>query len=272
MARSINSIEEIQSITLAIMKEIHGFCMNYGIKYSLAFGTLLGAVRHRGFIPWDDDIDIMMPRPDYERFIKTFSSEQYQVQSLEDREYYYPYAKVFDTRTFLKEELIRSYDGLGVFVDVFPVDGIPLSSFQQRVVQTKQRFLYKLHMSMKYPFSREWGVVKNCLIACSRVVCVIIPLRTVLLKLDRRARNISFDTEKESAVLIGDSRLVLFPPHVFDELIETKFEDTLLFAIKDHHHYLSSLYGDYMELPPMQDRKSEHRYKAGWKDGKESIR
>lgn len=267
MARSINSIEEIQSITLAIMKEIHGFCMIHGIRYSLACGTLLGAVRHGGFIPWDDDIDIMMPRPDYERFIKTFSSEQYQVTSLDDNEYYYPYAKVFDTRTFLKEELIRSYDGLGVFVDIFPVDGVPQSSFQQRVVHTKQRFLYKLHMSMKYPFSREWGAAKNCLIACSRTVGLFVPLRTILLKLDRQARNISFDTTKESAVLTGDSRVVLLPPHAFDELIETNFEDTLLCAVKDHHHYLSSLYGDYMELPSMKDRKSEHRYEAGWKDG-----
>lgn len=118
--------EEMKKLELDMLIDVAKFCDENDIRYYLSGGTLLGAVRHKGFIPWDDDIDISMPRPDYLKFVSTYngSSEFYQVQSIENNDKYWrTFAKVFDTRTYLKEDAIRMpKDGNGVFIDIFPID------------------------------------------------------------------------------------------------------------------------------------------------------
>ena len=102
--------EEMKKLELDMLIDVAKFCDENDIRYYLSGGTLLGAVRHKGFIPWDDDIDISMPRPDYLKFVSTYngSSEFYQVQSIENNDKYWrTFAKVFDTRTYLKEDAIR---------------------------------------------------------------------------------------------------------------------------------------------------------------------
>ena len=112
---------------MSMLKEIDSFCRTNGITYYLAFGTLLGAVRHQGFIPWDDDIDIMMPRKDYERFEQAFSSvKNYRFLTKNNTENFpYPYGKVIDTRTVKKEPLRTRYQVIGLDIDVFPIDNYP---------------------------------------------------------------------------------------------------------------------------------------------------
>ena len=93
---------DIQQVSLDILKDIHSFCQKENIKYSLAYGTLIGAIRHRGFIPWDDDVDIMMPRPDYERFIRTYHSAQGYEILPEGEESMIAMARVYDVqRTYV---------------------------------------------------------------------------------------------------------------------------------------------------------------------------
>ena len=116
--------QEIKPILLEIMAAIHEFCEQNGIKYSLWGGTLLGAVRHDGFIPWDDDIDIAMARRDYDRFIREFQSEHFAVEACEkDSNYIYTFAKVYDKRT-LKDEAIHYGNPwrTGMEVDIFPLE------------------------------------------------------------------------------------------------------------------------------------------------------
>ena len=116
--------EEIKNIQLDILNSIHQFCSERGIRYSLAFGTLLGAVRHQGYIPWDDDLDIMMPRPDYDRFVAEYQGthQHYVVQTYKNNEsYFLSLAKVYDNRT----EQIIFPTKTGVFVDIFPIEGLP---------------------------------------------------------------------------------------------------------------------------------------------------
>ena len=121
--KEISSTSEMREIQLKMMDCIHHFCIKNKIKYSLAFGSLLGAVRHKGFIPWDDDIDIMMLRSDYELFVNTFNcyNSNYKVYDYrKDTQYYYAFAKVCDERTLRIES--SKVQGLGVFIDVFPID------------------------------------------------------------------------------------------------------------------------------------------------------
>ncbi len=111
-----------------MLQEIDKICRHYHIRYYLAGGTLLGAVRHQGFIPWDDDIDIAMPREDYEQFIKIMSHKKHPIYKLLAIEctkgYPYTFAKVVDTRTRLVEEIGKDLHQMGVFIDIFPIDGM----------------------------------------------------------------------------------------------------------------------------------------------------
>ena len=129
---------DIKQLALNILKDVAEFCDHHDIKYALAYGTMLGAVRHEGFIPWDDDIDIMMPREDYNRFIQLYndSNSRYKVFSIEtDNTYTYTMAKVFDQDTLMIDNTLwRNFDKAGVFVDIFPVDGLPESKSEQQAL------------------------------------------------------------------------------------------------------------------------------------------
>ena len=122
------SLEEKKKILVSILSEVHNFCDENNLKYFLPGGTLIGAVRHKGFIPWDDDIDIYMPRNDYEKFLCEFNkeSERYQVISLKTDGYYLPFGKVIDTKTVLIENVDSDYK-MGIYLDIFPLDNLSIT-------------------------------------------------------------------------------------------------------------------------------------------------
>ena len=125
-AMKIITSEELKAIQLDLLQKTADFCKENGIRYYLCGGTLLGAIRHKGYIPWDDDIDISMPRPDYDRFISMFNKPEndYQVIDMSNnKKYGLPFAKVHDTRTFV-DELQYTKDQFGVYIDIFPIDGV----------------------------------------------------------------------------------------------------------------------------------------------------
>ena len=117
------SVEEVKERELELLKTLHEFCDKNGLRYYLAYGSLIGAIRHKGFIPWDDDIDVLMPYEDYCKLIQLFngnSGSQYQLISREiNKEYYLPYGKLVDTGTVMKEELNVSLE-IGIYLDIFP--------------------------------------------------------------------------------------------------------------------------------------------------------
>lgn len=259
------SLSEMQNLEFEIMKAIHEFCCENAIRYSLAYGTLLGAVRHHGFIPWDDDMDIIMPRPDYDKFITSFTSSRYKVVSLSDEGYLYPYAKVYDCTTFLHEELRFTYQNMGVFVDIFPVDGLPASEYMQKRLYSRQVLLYKLHMSMKYHYSNEWTLVKNMQLLLGRIIGTLIPIKRILTILEKQSMQYSFDASETVAVLVGEDVLIPIKKQEFDQLKLIQFGNTQFYSIPEFDELLHGLYGNYLELPPKEKQKSEHRYDVGWK-------
>ena len=134
MERKKLEIEEIKHIEVDILKHVVKICNRHKLRYFLAYGTLLGAVRHQGFIPWDDDIDICMPRPDYDKFIEIWQKEKTLNESLNfgllfpspGNNYFYEFAKVTATDTVCEVNLpILDIKGLGIWIDIFPLDGMP---------------------------------------------------------------------------------------------------------------------------------------------------
>jgi len=172
----ILTLSEIQTRSLAILQIVHNFCEKHGIKYSLAYGTLIGAVRHQGFIPWDDDIDIIMPRPDYERFVSMFNAPGLGLLCEKDRKYYLNYCRVFDkVRTGCKTRLpVGKNDTGGVWIDVFPADGVSddFDEFAANIGRYKHSWI--LQLRYRYSLSSLGNILKA---GSVKDVCILLALK-----------------------------------------------------------------------------------------------
>ena len=150
-----DTLQHMKEVELKILIAVDEVCKKLNIDYALDGGTLLGAARHSGFIPWDDDIDLLMPREDYERFIATaqeYLPKEYKIRTfLNTPEYPYLFIKVDDTRTLLVEENLRHLNsGVGIFIDIFPIDGFPETKFKQKLYYLKCRFYLNILSTLFY--------------------------------------------------------------------------------------------------------------------------
>lgn len=260
--RSIN-LEELKSIQLDILQDIADFCDTNAISYFLAYGTLIGAVRHSGYIPWDDDIDIAMPRPDYDRFIamyNTNTSHMKVVDIVTDRHYGFPFAKVYDSRTIMNENQYKQ-DVFGVYVDVFPIDGI--SDIKQ---MRKSIFLNKLLNTKKANYTHR-SFKKQVEIFIGKIVLLPFSAHFILRLLDDNARKYSFG-ETDKAAYVSASYVVqgIVDTSVFRETLLHEFEGKMFRIPKGYDQWLRSIYGDYMKLPPEDKRVPQHIFEAWWKE------
>lgn len=258
--------EELKKIQIAILVSIHEFCEQQGLRYSLCFGTLLGAVRHKGFIPWDDDIDIMMPRPDYEKFRATYPgfNPHYSVQSYHiDDSYWFNFVKVYDNRTLFIESAARN----GVYVDVFPVDGFPEKQQERDSILNSVSLL--LNRDLRWA-TKEYKVktqrkdfILHYLKYLSRSLLVGSRQHTIK-KIDDLFLSNSFDSSYLAGVFFFGRMLAIMPRSLYEQYKLIQFEGNLLYCINDTHQYLKSLYGDYMQLPPLEKRVGRHNIHAYW--------
>lgn len=278
-------MEEQKKLALEILKSIADFCDKNNLRYYLAYGTMLGAVRHKGFIPWDDDIDIMMPRDDYNKFISSYNgyNSMYKVYSIEsDDNYPYTMAKVFDQRTKLEDfTLWEQYPYSGVFVDIFPIDGLPKSMTEQRKLFNHQQLLnLLLHGScMKYTFSHHYVDSKGSyakIKALSRTILKFaaitlmhpLPTASLVKKINRDASRYPFDQSTNVSVLVdcasGNKREIL-PRDIFLEPKLYDFEQYQFKGIANYDFYLTHLFHNYMEMPPVDRRVPHHNFKVYWR-------
>ncbi len=271
--KEITDSAELKRIELDLLKTLHSFCEANGIRYSLFAGSLIGVVRHKGFIPWDDDIDVLMPRPDYERFCRSFFAPNASVHTFwNDPGYFYPFAKVYDDRTVLVED--RDPKGRSaVCVDVFPIDGLadPEAS-PKRVFRVKAWCLAALSLRRAPPLFRRRTWKKQLAIWFG------IPLRLVPLGIRKRIAKASlrwfsdaltvnpFDSSPFAGGLSwGYGMCEVMPRSVFERTEQIPFEDGHFRAIVERDAYLSSVYGDYMTPPPPEKRVTHHDFRAWWK-------
>lgn len=262
--------EELKQIALKVLCQVRDICASQGIRYYLDGGTLLGAVRHKGFIPWDDDIDICMPRPDYDRFIEYCKNNEtpFGVASIEiDDRFTELYAKAYDKDTVCHEKYVnRKGAEYGVYIDIFPVDGLGDSDAEALKLLHKSRYKRSLLTAanwQKYFKSktRKWYVepVRFVFYLLSRCVNT----KKLVKKINKIYRSKDFDSSKKVGVVCGcyGDREVM-NRDIYDESVELVFENETFTAMGKYDEFLTNLYGDYMQLPPIEKRVTHHTFTA----------
>lgn len=257
--RQITDIQELRQLQMGILDNVHQFCQEHGLTYFLSSGSLIGAVRHGGYIPWDDDIDIYMLRNDYERLLQIYQgNETYRLLN-PDKEphYYYTFAKVVDTRTRMIEKETDGYE-IGVYIDVFPIDYVPDDLQERERVFKKKHLLYKirrckisnsnpLKSRLAYYFYKCW------------------PLSVA--QLNSRIRRLIVRQEPTHTVChmteAGPGIKCCFPAEDLASAVDIKFEDRTYKTMVGYKDYLEHTYGDYMTLPPVEQRTT-HKFTAYW--------
>lgn len=254
------SLKEIQDYSLKVLLHVHDFCVNHDIQYTLAYGTLIGAVRHKGFIPWDDDIDIIMTRDNFERFVREYEScEDYQLVAPYDNKSYIAFARVCD----LKDTLVEcrtpwSRYATGVWVDIFPMDSIDDDEAKHKVRYEKIHrdwAALAIPRGAKSPFSVQWGVSGNIKILVKKLLSFNgMGLRKKVIAFIDEIRDKSFAGSSHCAQLACCDEYGFYEKQDFEEYTTLEFEGHQLMAIKEYDKVLRLLYGDYMQLPPEESR------------------
>ena len=252
------SAEEIHSRLLEMAKDFHRICIENNLRYYMLGGTMLGAIRHKGFIPWDDDMDFGMPRDDYNRFIrisKQILPEYYELrfyQNVENSPMHY--VKFIDNRTTLVEAGYKNYVE-GLYIDVFPLDGAGYGSISDKVRAKRIRL-------------KQMLIINHCTTLDKMGIKKLFKKYAQMRNLTRLHRSI----EKLMTVKkIEDSSLVanylgawaekeIMPKEVMGTPTIYKFEDAEFYGAEKANEYLTSLYGNYMQLPPKEKQVFKHNY------------
>lgn len=259
------TMEQMRARQLRLLDALTEHCDAHGLRYYLCAGTLLGAVRHGGYIPWDDDIDVMLPRADYDRFCATFPSPTapagISLRSLVTRsDHVLPFAKLCDDRSRLEVEsdIIK---GLGVFIDVFPLDGWSDSRSRQTFQRIVLKALLDVMRIKHVVLRRKRARGRNVLLAVAKLVLSPLPPRRVALLMERVARLGPFDASSEGGVISWGYQESV-PVSAYGVPTKLKFEDRQCSAPGDPDTVLRVLYGDYRQLPPVDQQVTLHRFVA----------
>lgn len=236
--KKIETIEEAHGIILEIAKEFHRICVKHNIPYYMGYGTMLGAVRHRGFIPWDDDMDFLVHRKDFEKLQKVLNSSlpaYYKLRTRKDNiGIYGEILKIEDSRTAITELTNQQHaNQYGLFIDIFPLD------------VAKNNTLV--------PFSRNWIISR--LFQCEHNKAVKYRMAKTLVGGVNRIKYVVAKRGNYFVEYNGmDCRKTAMLKEVYGSPVLYKFEGTELYGVKDAHTYLTNLYGDYMQLPKEDER------------------
>lgn len=270
------SLEEIRQSQLETMRILRSFCEENKLSYYLGYGTLLGAVRHRGYIPWDDDVDIYMPRDDYSFLIEHFNENKIKAREVISKEtcpeFYLNFAKIIDGNTVMLEE--GQTLAIGVWIDIFPMDYV----VDSKLMRVKTNFSIGLngllldYLSYLKPEARR-PAYKNFVI---KTINRIIPPDEVLAaRIDKRIDGI-IAPNKSNTYGLRNNRFLVYgvpagPKELFEPSVKLEFEGELFDAPKEYDKILKCFYGTkYMELPPENLRRSRHKYLCYWKEDNDS--
>lgn len=257
-------ISELKQVQIQILDDVAAFCDKEKLTYFLAYGTLIGAIRHQGYIPWDDDIDLVMPRKDYDYFMRYYnqSTSRYKFVDYEiDPDYLYPFGKVMDTKTVLKENCHISYD-LGVNIDIFPLDKVDAEGKLLRLEKRIRKIIFFKTM----PWSSRRGLLKNLILTAGRVAFSVIPLKVLIAKTIQYGKSLNkTNSVKVSVPVDGAYNVNVWDKSWFESYEYHEFEKKQYKIPVGYDPWLRDVYGDYMQIPPEEQRESLHDIKAYWR-------
>ena len=247
-------IDEIKEVELGVMDYIHNICREKGINYSLAYGSLLGAVRHRGFIPWDDDLDIALKRDQYDKLYQAILEDNnsiYKVVSWgNDSRYPYPFYRVYDSRTVYENNYIQNDIELGICVDVFPFDDY--KDVNKEI--TKLDMYRRLSVYTLYGIRNKEAGIKNIVRYLMLVAFRLTRVKTWNKKLNDCSK-VPVNSEYIDYLMESKKYSTKIDAKALDQVVEFKFEDRVYNIPTDYDHILTTIYGaDYMEIPPIEKR------------------
>lgn len=268
MRRNID-VEELKNIQMDILQHVCDFCSKNNIKVFLSGGTLIGAVRHHGYIPWDDDIDIQMMREDYDKFIREYPKKDnspYKLISYEtDKKLPLTFAKVIESRTVLHDELSGSYP-MGVYIDIFPIDKVPESLKLQTHLYRKAKFYINLFLLKQFSFARRRGFLMNVALFFGKLLLSFIPTSVITAKIIKTAKSYKDQGSTLCGCVVwGYGIREVHPIKDMDEAVMMDFEDRKFPVPAGYDSYLHAVYGNYMQLPPKDEQVSHHHFEAYWK-------
>lgn len=250
-------MKKLRETQIEVLNEIVRICEKNDIKYYLMGGTLLGAIRHKGYIPWDDDLDIGMLREDYERFIEIAPYELSDEYYLETRKYnknfYLEFSKLKKNNTEFNEQALENLDiHKGIFVDIFPYDKIDNS----RKFLSKIRNIYIIYaiesIFVKYKFKKLKDTRRPFICGLYQIfpATFILNMQQRFMKMDRN-RKTDYVCNFVGGLSVSKATI---NKNIFDEQVMVEFEGQKYTTFKDYEKYLTQVYGDYMKLPPVEER------------------
>lgn len=258
---------ELKKIQVDILCFVDDFCRTNGINYWIDCGTLLGAVRHGGYIPWDDDIDIGMLRDDYEKFMRTFpgASPRYIFLSAElNEDYYIPFGKVIDGDTVLYEPDRNGYK-IAVYIDVFVYDNAPDDDSEISRMYDKRDCLRRLNHARTGYHRKTQSAVKELAVMLGSVILKPFPKRYFVEKMIELCKKYDQIETHRVGNFAAEARMCC-SKDVFADFTNVTFEGKQFRAPAGYREWLTAFYGDYMKLPPPDKRESHHEFEAYYVD------
>lgn len=263
------AFKQVQKVQLEILLEFDRICKKNNIKYSLFAGTLLGAVRHEGFIPWDDDIDVCLLREDYEKFLKISELElnsKYFLQNYKtDQNYVLQFSKIRKNKTvFLEKTLSECKIHHGIYIDVFPLDNVKKKSFKGKIQQSFLCLIGRVNLTrIKYLCINNSNIIQKMIRLASHYFLKIVPKRTmnwILKKLFYMFNNkkCEFASHLTNGVTKKRMERYTIKRNDFLDMVEGQFEGYSFPIQKNFDLVLTKMYGNYMKLPPLSERAPHH--------------
>ena len=263
----MTKLTPLQNRLLLMLEWFHDFCEKNGLTYYIVGGTMLGALRHRGFIPWDDDVDVIMPRPDYERLQVLLRNriDNYVLENpyVGTEDYLYSFSKLYDVTTTMVEDAqikVRR----GVYIDVFPLDGLGNTYIESKRFYKKIDKLNMLIATKTSKVRKGRKIYKNIAIIVVNLFSKrILDTKGLILLFDSMCKRHSYETSKYVANCASVYRFKeIMKKSVYGKPTKYQFEDILVYGLENPEEYLSNLYGNWKELPPEDKRQSNHDFIA----------
>ena len=256
---------EQKQVMLGLLKYVDKICRDNNIKYSLIGGSLIGAIRHQGFIPWDDDIDIILMPKEHKKLIKILKKDDNNKYKLllpeESTSYKYPFLKLIDMRTVLEETKYVDVEDYGVYLDIFSYHYVSNNRFMRVLHYCGQVFIKKLFSLAARNPKNERNILKKILF----LPCRLVPASLIKKKYVEYCTNDNFtEYVLSNWPVYGFNKEIQMAKNV-KEYMNIKFENIDSMIFKNYDKILTTTFGNYMTLPPEKDRVSNHNIRIWWR-------